>query len=75
MNGVTSFEKFYAYVTVVFPKGKARCCNCNYYNEHLRRCVITQELCVEPEKYMHWDCPLIPIEERDSKDNKGDDKA
>ena len=51
INGVLSFEHFYAVVEAHFPEGKARCINCTYYNDRTRRCSLTQDVCVEPEKY------------------------
>lgn len=63
MNGIDRFEHFNAVVHVCFPEGKARCVNCKYYIEKIRRCGLTYEVCVEPEKYRHWECPLIPEEE------------
>lgn len=64
MDGVTKFEHFYAVVEAHFPEGKARCINCNFYNERVRRCSLTADVCVEPDKYRHWSCPLIPKEEQ-----------
>ena len=64
INGVLSFEHFYAVVEAHFPEGKARCINCTYYNDRTRRCSLTQDVCVEPEKYRHWSCPLIEKAEK-----------
>lgn len=58
-----TYEYYYAVIKAHFPKGKARCSFCTYYDRRANRCNLTQTLCFFPNEHTNDDCPLVSIDE------------